>query len=658
MALKPGAATWSVSWLLATSLVGVACSNAGDSPDSVQLDAGGWSAYGGDPGGSRYSSLNQINRENVDRLQVAWTHRTGDVSDGTKWKSQSRFEATPILFGGTLYLSTPFNRVLALNPTTGDLLWSYDPGLDLSAGYWALVSRGVAAWEDASPASGAIPHRRIFLATQDARLICLDASSGKPCTDFGNNGQVDLALGVGVVERINYGVTSPPAIIDDLVVVGSFVGDNRGVEVESGVVRAFDARTGEPRWSWDPIPRSPEADGWETWEGDGARRTGAANAWSIISADPERDLVFIPTGSASPDFYGGERLGSNLHANSVVALRASSGEVVWHFQVVHHDLWDYDVAAQPTLTVVPRDGSVIPATVVSTKMGHIFVLDRESGAPLFPIEERPVPASGVPGEKAWPTQPFPVLPPPLHPHSLTPEEAWGITEEDRSACREILEGLSYSGIYTPPGLEKTLLYPGLASGINWGSAAADPERGVLVVNVNRFPDWIKLFPHSQLEEEGRGLPAEAAATNFEGTPYGMALNRIFSPSGLPCNPPPWGTTVAIDLEHGKVLWETPLGVMPAAKHHPDASKWGSLNSGGPIITGGGLVFVAAGQEDVLRALDIEDGKEVWRAELPAGGQATPMTYQLDGKQYVVIAAGGHSGWGTTLGDYLVAFALP
>ena len=251
-----------------------------------------------------------------------------------------------------------------------------------------------------------------------------------------------------------------------------------------------------------------------------------------------------------------------------------------------------------------------------------------------------------------------MLPPPLHPHSLTPEEAWGITEEDRSACREILESLSYSGIYTPPGLEKTLLYPGLASGINWGSAAADPERGILVVNVNRFPDWIKIFPHSQLEKESRGLPEEAAAINFQGTPYGMALNRIFSPSGLPCNPPPWGTTVAIDLEHGKVLWETPLGVMPAARDHPDAAEWGSLNAGGPIITGGGLVFVAAGQEDVLRALDIEDGKEVWRAELPAGGQATPMTYQVNGKQYVVIAAGGHSGWGTTLGDYLVAFALP
>ena len=256
--------TWSLSWVLVAAL-GAACSNpegpAGYSPASTQVDTGRWFAYGGDPGGSRYSSLSQINRESVAGLQVAWTHRTGDVSDGTKWKSQSRFEATPILFRGTLYLSTPFNRVLALNPTTGDLLWSYDPGLDLSAGYWAFVSRGVAAWEDPSPASESLCQRRIFLATQDARLICLDATSGKPCLTFGNSGQVDLAQGVGVVERINYGVTSPPAVIDDLMVVGSFVGDNRGVEVESGVVRAFDARTGELRWSWDPIPRSPEADG-------------------------------------------------------------------------------------------------------------------------------------------------------------------------------------------------------------------------------------------------------------------------------------------------------------------------------------------------------------------------------------------------------------
>ena len=390
----------------------------------------------------------------------------------------------------------------------------------------------MAAWEDPSPASEALCRRRIFLATQDARLICLDATSGKPCLAFGNNGQVDLAQGVGVVERINYGVTSPPAVIDDLVVVGSFVGDNRGVEDESGVVRAFDARYRRTAMELGPDSAESEADGWETWEGHGARRTGAANAWSIISADPERDLVFIPTGSAAlTSMVANARQHGQPHA-LLVALRASNGEIVWHFQAVHHDLWDYDIAAQPTLTVVPREGTVIAATVCPPKW--------DTSSSWIENREPPLPDRGTPGACQWcarrkglSTQPFPVLPPPLHPHSLSPEEAWGITEEDRSACREILEGLSYKGIYTPPGLEKTLLYPGLASGINWGSAAADPERGILVVNVNRFPDWIKLFHTANWKRKAAGCLPKLQPPISKAHPTAWPSTASSRPVGCP-----------------------------------------------------------------------------------------------------------------------------
>ncbi|MFQ5571659.1 MAG: PQQ-binding-like beta-propeller repeat protein, partial [Rhodothermales bacterium] len=414
-------------------------------PRSLLVEAH-WPAYGGDLGGSQYSPLSQINRDNVRQLQVAWTIRTGDMrhegqsgGEGTCSKchaSDSKFETTPILGGNRLYVSTPTNRTLALNPETGAEEWAYDPKIDLSLNRnEGFISRGVSQWEDPTRPPGTPCRHTVFLATVDARLIALDAATGALCPDFGEAGTVRLDEGIGDLQEGQYGVTSPPAIIGDVVVVGSSVGDNRRVDDERGIVRAFDARTGTMVWSWDPIPRQPGMPGWETWTPEGASKTGAANAWAPLSGDEERDLVFIPTGSASPDFYGGERLGSNLFANSVVALRASTGERVWHYQVVHHDLWDYDVPAQPTLITVPRDGEDIPAVAVATKMGHLFVLHRETGEPLFPVEERPVPASTVPGEEAWPTQPFPVLPRPLHPQTLGPDDAWGLTEEDRTYCR-------------------------------------------------------------------------------------------------------------------------------------------------------------------------------------------------------------------------------
>jgi len=624
-----------------------------------------WQSYGGDPGGMRFSDLSHINRDNVDGLTMAWTYRTGEARHdeatnaagacGNCHSSNGKFEATPILGSDLLFLSTPANKVVALNPSDGTEVWTYNPGLDLQVNFSeGLVSRGVSYWEAAN-GSGDSCDATVFLATLDARLIALDARSGSPCGDFGSSGIVDLSVGVGNVQHGQYEVTSPPAVVNDVVVVGSALGDNRRVEVERGTVRGFDVRSGELRWSWDPIPRQPGDPGWDTWTPDGASRTGAANAWSIISADPGRDLVFVPTGSAAPDFYGGERLGANLFANSVVALRASTGEIVWHFQVVHHDLWDYDVASQPTLFDFRRDGQSIPAVAVSTKMGHLFVLHRETGEALLPVEERPVPPSTVPGEEAFPTQPFPVAPPPLHPTDVGPDDAWGINDADRAYCRAQLESLTYEGIFTPPSLEGTLLYPGFAGGMNWGSAALHPDEQILVTSIKRLPMWVRL--HSRAAYDTAERPEGVQFTGQRGTPYGMSRAPLLSPSGLPCTPPPWGTLTAVDLGSAQVAWEIPLGVLPNLSGVSGADGWGAINFGGPMITAGGLVFIAATPDDRIQAFDIADGRQLWSWELPAGGQATPMTYEFGGRQFVVIAAGGRDGIGSP-GDYVVAFSLP
>jgi quinoprotein glucose dehydrogenase len=621
-----------------------------------------WPAYGRDPGGSRYSPLAQIHRGNVQQLQVAWIHRTGEAEAKERAAAKAAFEATPLSIDGTVYFSTPFNRVIALDAQTGTELWHYDPKVDLSASFSEVTSRGVSFWHDRKARKNAACSRRIFEGTIDARLIALDSATGAPCTDFGKNGQLDLTAGIGLKGRGDYQVTSPPAVIEDFVVVGSSIGDNRAADLESGVVRAFDTRTGKLRWSWNPIPRDASDPASKTWEGQSARETGAANAWSIISADPKRGLLFVPTGSPSPDFFGGQRLGSNVYANSVVALRAATGKVVWHFQVVHHDLWDYDVAAQPALVTVKRDGRGIEAVAVATKMGHLFLLDRETGKPLFPVEERKVPETNVPGEKSSPTQPFPKLPPPLVPQRLTPDDAWGLTPADREACRERIKSLRSEGLFTPPSLEGSLFFPGNVGGVNWSGVSYDSGRGLLVVSSNRLATLVKLLPRQEFDRlstsEGNRMQGEFGAQS--GTPYGMYRQTLFSPGGTPCNPPPWGVLSAVDLTTGQIRWEVPLGFMLPLAQVPGATQWGSFNMGGSIVTAGGLVFIAGTFDNHLRAFDVETGKELWKATLPASALATPMTYRgRNGKQYVVIAAGGHGKVPRTVrGDYVMAFALP
>ncbi len=614
-----------------------------------------WPNYGNDPGGMRYSPLSQIDRENVSKLKVAWTFHTGDVSDGSRDRKRSGFEATPILVDGTLYFTTPFNRVIALDPETGKPRWAYDPKIDLTLDYGdGLVNRGVATWLDPVRSSGQPCRRRIYEATQDARLVSLDAATGKPCLDFGDYGQVNLRDVPGYRAGW-YHMTSPPAVIDDLVVVGSAIDDNQRAAMPAGVVRAFAARTGALRWSWDPIPNTAAA----TPGKDLERRTGAANAWSIMSVDLQRDLLFVPTGSASPDYYGGLRPGDNKWANSVVALHAKTGEIAWGFQLVHHDLWDYDTASPPLLTTLRHNGDDLPVVIQGNKTGFLYVLNRDTGKPVFPVEERPVPKSDIAGEVASPTQPFPIAPPPVATQKMSVEDAWGPTPQDRETCRTWIRELRNEGIFTPPSLQGTLAVPGNLGGMTWSGYAFDPQHSLLVVNSNNLVAKIKLIPSADFwRDEIRAEGGEYAPQ--AGAPYGLFRRFLQSPSDLPCTAPPWGLLTAVDMTEGKIRWQIPLGSMPDFGGKQPLLPPGSINLGGPIVTAGGLVFIAGTFDPFLRAFDIETGKELWKAPLPASGHATPMTYRsANGKQYVVIAAGGHPKIPEeSLSDALVAFTLP
>ena len=601
-----------------------------------------WPAYGGDAGGSRFSPAAQITKSNVAQLKIAWTYRTGALDAKTDLIHKAAFETTPILVDGKLFLTTPYDHVIALNPATGEKIWEFDPHVDLFKNYSEVTNRGVASWRDASAKSGQPCALRVFFGTLDARLISLDAETGKPCAGFGTKGEVNLAEGAMTTPEWTggYQVTSAPTIVKDTLVVGSSIADNWKVDVGRGIVRGVDVRTGKIKWTWDPIP----------WAQIAEPHTGAGNAWSTISADPDHDLVFVPTGSASPDYFGGLRKGDNKWANSVVALKASTGELVWGFQVVHHDLWDYDVASQPALFTWKNN---TPAIAITTKMGRVFVLNRLNGSPLIPIEEKPVPKSEIPGENSWPTQPSSIS---VVPEGLTPDDAWGFTPEDKKACADTIAASRSEGIFTPPSVKGTVVFPGNVGGVNWGSSAYDPTRHLLIMDTNRIAMWVRMIARDNYQNEstqkGEYNRLGAEFGRQAGAPFGMFREPLFSPSGKPCNAPPWGTVSAVDLFTGKKVWDAPLGSFIPGQ------KTGTITLGGPIATAGGLVFSAATMDNKIYAFDSDTGTEVWSFDLPAGGQATPMTYTLNGKQYLVIAAGGHGKLNTKQGDYVLALTLP
>jgi quinoprotein glucose dehydrogenase len=618
---------------------------------------GDWPAYGRDAGGERFSPLDAIRRENVSSLQVAWTFRTGDAYQ-PKDSRPTAFEATPLHVDGTLYLSTPVGRVIALDPVTGQQRWAFDAKVPRDAGYGDFASRGVAMWQRDG-------ERRIFVATIDARLIALDARTGQPIQSFGANGTVDLRKGLRIAPRgfADYQVTSPPAVIGNTIVVGSAIQDNATTMEPSGEVRAFDVMTGTLKWSWDPIPQDPSAVGADTWKNKSAARTGAANAWSVIVTDPARNLVFVPTSSPSPDYFGGERLGDNLFADSVVALRADTGARVWHFQTVHHDLWDYDVASPPILFDWRKDGRTVAAVGVASKTGHLFLLDRETGTPLIPVEERAVPKSDVPGEEAAPTQPFPTAPRSLTRTSLKADEAFGLTDEDRAWCRDTMSKLRSDGFFTPPSVRGTLVVPGNVGGMAWGGIAHDRVNDLLIMPVNNLAAEVRLVPRDNVDAERKAgrLGGDFEYAPQRGTPYALVRRLLLAPKAqLPCTPPPWSTLAAIKPATGEIAWQVPLGQFPGAEKALDGAQSGSIALGGPIATAGGLVFTAGTLEAAIYAFDVQTGKQLWKGTLPTSARSTPMTYLgRDGRQYVVISAGGHGTQiGPPIGDYVVAFALP
>jgi len=615
----------------------------------------GWDSWGNTAGGLRYSPLTQITPQNVGKLHVAWTYHFGPSATQSKVPLFT-LEVTPIIAEGRMYVCSNVDRVVALDPETGTEIWSHDPKLNTN-GVYLHNCRGVTFYHDSQAAAGSECASRIFNGTLDGRLIALDAATGKPCSSFGKNGEVDLKEGLGAVRPGEYTVPSPPVIAGDKVILGAGVLDNTRIDIAAGVVRAFDARTGELSWAWNPLP--PDFDE-KTLEAPGERYAhGTTNAWTVFSVDAEHGLVYVPTGNTSPDYFGGMRHGLDYYSNSLVALDVATGKVAWHFQTVHHDLWDYDLPSQPVLFDFPTAGGSVPAVAQSTKQGNIFILNRLTGEPLVPVEERPVPTTGgVPDETPSPTQPFVTNPTyDLYPGDLSAKDMWGFTFWDEGKCRDAFNALFYEGRYTPPSAKGTAVFPYDYGIMNWGGFAIDPNKNLLVVNTSRVFAEIKLVPRAEAEARAKaGHPAGMPAI---GTPY--AYDRIvqLSPFGAPCNRPPWGTLVAIDLKAGKRVWEIPLGTTRDAAPFPVWLGLGVPSVGGPTVTASGLAFIAGTSDNFIRAFDVADGKELWKERLPAGGQANPMTYRLkaDGKQYVVIAAGGHAMMGTKQGDSLIAYTL-
>lgn len=604
-----------------------------------------WEHWGGDSGGTRFSPLDQITPANVDRLVKAWEFRTGELqSKPPALTARSKSEATPLFVEDSLISCTPFNDVVALDPGTGALKWRFSLNIRLDlrpANRWTC--RGVAYFRDDTRAPDAACRSRIVMGTNDARVIALDARTGQRCKDFGRDGEVKLDPGMPLEWPGEFQITSAPVISHGVVVVGSAIADNRRVEAPRGAVHGLDARTGAIRWSWDPLKH------------DGVT-AGHANVWAPMSADDATGLLFLPTTSASPDFWGGKRPGDNAQANSVVALRIETGEVVWAYQTVHHDVWDYDLPAQPTLARIETGNGPREVVIQGTKQGFLFVLDRMTGQPIWPVEERPVPQNGADGELLSPTQPFPTHLPTLVPQTISADDAFGLIPFwDRAHCRDRLASARNEGLYTPPSTRGTLLFPMTGGGINWGGVAFDPVNQILYANTSRAVHRVTLVPRAEISRDFKPPPGHDFGAQL-GTPFAMTRAVVTSPLGMLCNPPPWGVLEAIDLKAGKILWQSTVGTTEDLAPLGLPFHWGTPLVNGVLITKGGLVFTGAA-DAYLRAFDAKSGTELWQGRLPVPGIANPMTYRWNDEQYVVINAGGQSEIGTSIGDSFVAFRL-
>ncbi|HEU5145425.1 MAG TPA: pyrroloquinoline quinone-dependent dehydrogenase [Chryseosolibacter sp.] len=679
-----------------------------------------WSVYRADAASSAYSSLGQINKDNVNDLRVAWTYHTGDAEPGNR----STIQCNPVIVNGMMYVTSPKLKLIALDPATGEERWRFDPFQGKQA---VGVNRGVSYWADGDD-------KRIFFTAGNV-LYALNADNGTLVPDFGVDGKVDLRQGLGRDhERLSVEASSPGIIDEDLLIQGTALGE--GYDAAPGVIRAYNARTGAIAWTFHTIPQ-PGEPGYETWPRDAYKEVGGVNSWAGMSLDQERGIVYIPTGSPAFDFYGGDRKGQNLYGNCLLALNAASGKLIWYYQLVHHDLWDYDLPAPPNLLTVKHDGKEIDAVAQVTKMGMVFVFDRETGRPLFPIEERPVAASTLLGEEVWTTQPFPVKPPPFSRHTFTKDDVTDISPESRAHVLEKIEGARYGSIYTPPDTRGVVQFPGTRGGAEWGGAAVDLPTGIMYVNANEIPLLISMRqievegheeflasvgkriytmnactschgtdregtnvyptlqklegrrsekqvadvirngkgqmpPHPNLSDEDMDAllaflfdrkdiknPKVVNIKNPKEKKYRYAhsgWNVLTDHEGYPGVKPPWGTLNAIDLNKGEIVWRTPLGVYPELLEK-GLPPTGTQNLGGPAVTAGGLVFIGATRDKKFRAFDKNTGEILWEHDLPGGGNATPSIYEVNGKQYVVIAAGGGGRVGSESSDAYVAFTL-
>jgi quinoprotein glucose dehydrogenase len=634
-----------------------------------------WPAYGRTQAGVRYSPLAQINDGNVNKLQLAWKYQTGDFK-GDDDSGETTAELTPIKVGNRMFICTTHQFLDALDPATGKRLWRFDPQLKADRTFQHLTCRGVSYYDSANveansasvqknltQASAECP-RKVILPVNDGRLFAVNPDTGKPCSDFGSQGQVDLQANMPFPYRGGYNPTSPPVVTGSTIVIGGSITDNLSNAEPSGVIRGYDVNTGALRWVFDTGAEDPNQMPGEK----GEFVHNSPNAWAPLAYDAQTDIVYVPTGVGTPDIWGGDRTElKERYANSMLALDASTGKLVWNFQTTHHDLWDMDVPSQPSLVDLKRpDGTTVPAIYVLTKTGQLFVLNRLNGEAILPVTEKPVPQSvkrgpQTKGEHYSPTQPFSPLN--MGPHeNLTDKNMWGATMFDQLMCRVIFHRLNYEGIYTPPSENGTLVFPGNLGIFEWGGMSVDSDRQVAFMNPLGLPFVSRLIPadpNRPRTEKGAGT--EQGVQPMYGTPYGVELNAFLSPLGLPCKEPAWMTVAGVDLATHEVVWRKRVGTirdsLPKLMQLPPI-KAGVPGLGGLISTGGNLMFIGATQDDYLRAFNASNGELLWQARLPAGGQATPMTYDIGGKQYVVIMAGGHGSFGTKMGDSLMAYALP